>query len=387
MLSLQRLQRVTTQNVILKEIDGLRFIAIFFVVFSHIRTVFFSETGLDATLPLMHGFANKIITSDNGINGVRIFFGLSGFILAYPFFMQGATFNIKDYFARRVSRLEPTYLISLIIYFFAMVAIKGKILFVSFAFSVIYLHSLVFQKPSEINPITWSLEVEVQYYLFFPVLLYFFQQFNKLSPFLSYGFIFVVICFGIYNQHTAILPYKTLLSEIQYFLTGFLAANIIRNKFLNLKKVNPKLVAFLLCIVVVLLFITRVGDNSIFNQVAFVLLVFVLFMLVLIPASSFRKLLTTNLVYLTGGMCYTIYLYHIASLVLISPPYIGNVLKPDIFSFLLFTVSGLVLIWLSSYILYVLFEKPFMLRKWYTDPVILRNYYQNLFSKKRVINE
>ncbi len=386
MLSLQRLQRVTTQNIILKEIDGLRFIAIFFVVFSHIRTVFFSETGFNVSVPLLHGITD-IISGDNGINGVRIFFGVSGFILAYPFFIQGVTFNFKDYFARRISRLEPPYIISLIIYFFAMVAIKGKLLFISLAFSVFYLHSFVFQKPSEINPITWSLEVEVQYYLLFPLLLYSFKQLNKRSRFLSYGLIILVICFGVYNQNISILPYKSLLSEIQYFLTGFLAANLIQKRGMSLEKASPALVSLLLIAIVILLYVIRVSDNSVFNQVVFVLLNFALFRLVLIPSSLFRKLLSRNFFYLTGGMCYTIYLYHIASLVLITP-YIGNVFKPDFAGFFFFTLTGFVLIWLSSYVLYIFFEKPFMIKKWYNDSFFaLKNYYKELFSKKYVINQ
>jgi peptidoglycan/LPS O-acetylase OafA/YrhL len=82
--------------------------------------------------------------------------------------------NLKQYFLRRVTRLEPPYFISL----FVCAAIQiirshravGNIaphLLASFA----YVHNMIYGAfPGAVNGVAWSLEIEVQFYLLVPVL-------------------------------------------------------------------------------------------------------------------------------------------------------------------------------------------------------------------------
>ena len=44
-------------------------------------------------------------------------------------------------------------------------------LFKSFGFGLLYLHTLVLGSPNPINPVTWSLETESQFYILIPILL------------------------------------------------------------------------------------------------------------------------------------------------------------------------------------------------------------------------
>jgi len=65
-----------------------------------------------------------------GSLGVRVFFAISGFILAFPFanhyLNAREKVNIKKYYIRRLTRLEPPYLITLIIIFIASLFLLEK---------------------------------------------------------------------------------------------------------------------------------------------------------------------------------------------------------------------------------------------------------------------
>ena len=68
-----------------------------------------------------------------GGNGVAIFFMISGFILSLPFATlhfdkttDKKPLNLKRYYLRRLVRLEPPYLIALIIFFIGNVWVLHK---------------------------------------------------------------------------------------------------------------------------------------------------------------------------------------------------------------------------------------------------------------------
>src|SRR5690606_17688210 len=109
--------------------------------------------------------------------GVDVFFAISGFILALPFakhhLFATPPVSIKGYFTRRITRLEPPYVISLTI----LLGVHILILHESFRemlphylASLFYVHGFVYDEWSRINPVAWSLEVEVQFYILAPLL-------------------------------------------------------------------------------------------------------------------------------------------------------------------------------------------------------------------------
>jgi len=60
---------------------------------------------------------NKVFSA--GHNGVPLFFAISGFILSLPFARQGlgggSPVSLRQYYIRRVTRIEPPYVIQLFI--------------------------------------------------------------------------------------------------------------------------------------------------------------------------------------------------------------------------------------------------------------------------------
>ena len=112
----------------------------------------------------------------NGDRGVLLFFAISGYILARPFLRQhrlgGKRVALGAYYLRRVTRLEPPYILSLLMYTFAFWFVGGQLsmMLPHLVASVFYVHNLVYNSVSTINFVTWSLEVEIQFYLLAPLL-------------------------------------------------------------------------------------------------------------------------------------------------------------------------------------------------------------------------
>ncbi len=148
------------------EIDGLRAIAVLAVIMFH------------AEMPLLAG----------GFVGVDIFYVISGYLITKIIIGQLTThsFDFKQFYARRIKRLFPAafflVLVTLLIGSFMLSPGQYTELSKSSFFSSLFLanfwfsnRSGYFDQATEISPLVhmWSLAVEEQFYLIFPVIVYF----------------------------------------------------------------------------------------------------------------------------------------------------------------------------------------------------------------------
>jgi peptidoglycan/LPS O-acetylase OafA/YrhL len=109
-------------------------------------------------------------------SGVGIFFVLSGFLLSRPFWKSCLSPNVHPialtpYFIRRILRIAPAYYIVLIhTHLFSNLTYTfwGA---VSLLLSLLGLHTFLHQSYVwQINPIIWSIGIEVQFYVLLPIL-------------------------------------------------------------------------------------------------------------------------------------------------------------------------------------------------------------------------
>lgn len=222
------LRRIITSNRFIPEVDGFRFIAIFVVILAHIY-------GQCGPLP-GHGAISRAIPYlvADGTRGVYLFFTISGFILALPFARQhlqaGSVVNLRSYFRRRITRLEPPYVLVMLLRFPLLFTFKygaGTHLFSHLLASLFYVHSLVYGSASIINPPAWSLEVEIQFYLLTPLLTGFFLIRDKrLRRAVLIGSILVAGVTSILFIHPGSRVSLSLLNYLQYFLAGFLLCDL-----------------------------------------------------------------------------------------------------------------------------------------------------------------
>ncbi len=152
-----------------KEIDGLRALAVIPVMLFHA------------------GF--KIF--EGGFIGVDIFFVISGYLITYIIIDQLSKnkFSLKNFYERRAKRILPALFLVMVACFpfafflmkpYQIIDFSESVLSTSFFGSnfLFFFESGYFDGPSELKPLlhTWSLAVEEQFYLFFPLFLILFWR-------------------------------------------------------------------------------------------------------------------------------------------------------------------------------------------------------------------
>ncbi len=235
---LPRLSRRTTTGRFIPEVDGLRFVAIAMVVLTHINGLAADAVVADTaglTRPGLVASSNVMRAVQVGRFGVHIFFVISGFVLALPFIsaaLQGGDrVSLRRYYLRRVTRIEPPYLIMLTLVLVGLVLFAGlsfNELWPSYAAGLVYLHGPLFDSANPLNIITWSLEVEIQFYLVMPLLAFVFRiRPRTLRRAVLVVAILLAASLRILGPAQR-MPWLswTLVDYLQYFLVGFLLADV-----------------------------------------------------------------------------------------------------------------------------------------------------------------
>lgn len=154
------------------EIDGLRALAVIPVIFFHAGFNFFS----------------------GGFVGVDVFFVISGYLITTILIedIENKRFSIVNFYERRARRILPAlFFVMLVCIPFAWMWMlpsqfkdfsESLIAMSLFASNILFWReSGYFDTAAEVKPLlhTWSLAVEEQYYVLFPIFLIFFWRFGK----------------------------------------------------------------------------------------------------------------------------------------------------------------------------------------------------------------
>jgi peptidoglycan/LPS O-acetylase OafA/YrhL len=322
---LSRFRRVTSSGNFIGEIDGLRFIAIGFVVLFHLVVGLGIKAPLSYTKPQSFNWLSLIALQ--GFHGVELFFIISGFILAYPFashFLKDKPkVNLKQYFLRRLTRLEPPYMLCMLIIFMSFVFFKDKnfaTLLPHLTASLLYLHNFIFGTESTINNVAWSLEIEIQFYLLVPILSSVFAVRNKLyrrAIMISLCMVSMVVGLLFITPNGRL--YLSIVRFLHFFLLGFLLADVylIDWKETPDKKWFWDIISLIGWMVLIVIWnLSTLWPKEISTSLELGITQF------LFPSCAFflycavfrgpltNKIITNPWITTLGGMCYTIYLLH-----------------------------------------------------------------------------
>ncbi|MFN8644338.1 MAG: acyltransferase [Candidatus Binatia bacterium] len=346
--------------------DGLRCLAIGSVVAFHLAWMVLppdvDRRAVLAAQPftwlLLHGFI-----------GVQLFFVISGFVLALPFaearLGAGRAVPLGGYYARRLTRLEPPYIICLLLLFgLRAVQEPGAVAahLPHLLASLVYLHNLTFDAPSTINSVAWSLEVEVQFYLLVPLLTRVFAvRPTAARRAVLVGLIVAAAALQTRWPEPSYGLGHSLLFQVQYFLAGFLLADCW---LLDWRAAAPGGLGWDGLATAAFAAVVPAMEAGALGHVALPLLLAAAY------AGVFRgrwwnRLLTRPWITVVGGMCYTIYLYHLNlignALKLTGPLTASAALPVQVVAQGLLTLP---LLLVAAALLFACFEKPFMRRQW-----------------------
>lgn len=363
-----RFLRAENNQPIIKEIDGLRFIAIIAVLFSHFNLQIVRLSGLDENFTYSNPVALFLELCGNGVS---IFFCISAFILSIPFIKyylyDGQKVELKKYYWRRVKRLEIPYLLVLVILLLFRIIIQEEIWKTEmphFFSSVFYSHNIIYGRRSTINPVAWTLEIEIQFYVVLPLII---QLFNIKKNALRRSIIIVLLLASgtIYaandtffiNAHLqySIFPY------LPVFLLGILMADIYLSSSALFNNKNYFFDFF--GIAGFLLIIYCAGAISFYLQ-CFEYTGYLLLFTGIFKGKTLNKTFTTNWIMAIGCMCYSIYLLHYALLYFITEKFTAPLLLNNYYKNLF--AQGIVVlpvVLISCSVFYLIIEKPLMSRK------------------------
>lgn len=307
----------------------------------------------------------------NGYIGVDVFFVISGFIITKILIDEiniNKTLNLKNFYLRRFRRLIPN--LSLMIFvtvslsYFLMNPINDQQTISKSAISSLFglsnlyyilVGSKYFNSLSS-NPLihTWSLSIELQFYLIYPFILsLFFSRYNKkyfkntllILGVFSLAYTFVVANF--LSPSIQDLNFYDPISRIWEFLLG--AAVVIIKKLTNGKSRIKYLTGLIMISISLVQFLP---NNFPSNQLITRILATLGAVLVVSSGESANKskVLTNKAIVYFGDRSYSIYLWHFPIII-----FSNKIIDNEIFS----SAISLVLIAIFSVASYKYIELPF----------------------------
>lgn len=366
---IKSLRRITSNGKYIPEIDAMRFFAILPVVLMHANTNYLRYFKADERF--LQSSLNHFI--HQGLFGVLLFFSISGFVLSnnfadFYFLKKGGLkqYPFKQYYLRRLTRLEPPFIIStIILFFFVGYFFVGNFsqIIPNLVATLAYIHGIIYGKWSVINPVTWSLEIEIQFYLIAPILGWlFFAKLSERWRIILLIFLIIVSPLLKYKSILAIDNFRqTLPNFFTYFLIGILVSAIYKSNFWARIRSNY-FFDFLAVGAFSGFFIFSI---STYFQTLILSICMVFFMISSFKGVIFNKLMRISTIGIIGGMCYSIYLIHYAVI-------FGFMKITKLFQFENFYLNwginislSLVTILFFSVLFYKYCERPFMYKEWY----------------------
>jgi peptidoglycan/LPS O-acetylase OafA/YrhL len=334
------------------ELDGIRAVAISFVVAAHY----------------------KLLPSVPGGFGVTLFFFLSGYIITTLFFSEYNTtrdVNIPLFYLRRWIRLTPPLVILVIIGVIfsrvSRVGVDGTSVPVGTTMAALFYYTNYYDlawgmDPDKVIPfgICWSLAIEEHFYLLWPLVIKFFIKYpRKLAVGIAAACATVLVWRGIVHWGLGLPEWYTGMAtdtRIDSILYGVLLRVLFESPWraTAVSILTNRAVQILGILVLLLCFIIRSeGFRETIRYSLQGLALMPLFTAVLLdrPDTLSRKVLSAAPMVLIGRLSYSIYLFHLLALnpgelVFGSPWRIGSIL------------SGLIITGIVAYTLLIFVERP-----------------------------
>ena len=353
------------------QIDGLRGLAIIPVVLFHTNFKFF----------------------DGGYIGVDIFFVISGFLITMILIndVQKQQFTLTNFYERRARRILPAlYLVvfcSLIFSYFVLVpehlvSLAKSATSVPLFFSNFFFWSErgYFNNAAELKPLihTWSLAVEEQFYIIFPLFISILYLGRKRILLFLMVIIFLLSLFAsfyltkVHFSTAFFLPF----SRAWEILIGCFVAfyvNMKRNESKIEYKINSELISLLGLSLIIYSYVTF-NKSTLFPYISALLPTLGTAMIIIgtEKGTYVKSLLSSRLLVYTGLLGYSLYLIHQPVFVFARHMYIfeGNELALVLISLIL------------AYFSYKFIETPFRRKDFFSSKFI---WYSSLFGALVII--
>tara|TARA_B100002051_G_scaffold276771_2_gene327805 strand:- start:2911 stop:4869 length:1959 start_codon:yes stop_codon:yes gene_type:complete len=337
-------------------IDGLRAIAVVLVMLFHLEPEIFK----------------------GGYLGVDVFFVISGFVISqsiYKNYLKTNTVQIGSFYLRRLKRLYPALVamvsVTTLVYFFLGFLWDTNLLIKSSVTSILAVSNFYYLKQADnyfhqdlINPLlhTWSLGIEEQFYLIFPLLMLgLFRLFKNNNDQVKY-LLYVITGLSVLSYVSFVVFADSMWGSYYFPTARFWEIGVgCALFFLSLKIKDIKYGAGLIITGIILLFSTQLLV-PVLNVVQIETLLAVIATSLIIIAGLTNK--TAIIAFLEnkyflhiGKISYSLYLWHLPVF------YFTNLYLNSLAYYLVALSLTFVLSWASYYLI----ENPFRHSAWLED--------------------
>lgn len=284
-----------------KNIDILRCIAVFLVVFHHLNFSFFN----------------------GGFIGVDIFFVISGFLITLGILTKKDNFTLLNFYQHRTRRLMPaffTVIITSIIFFYIVLDhnsyidfIKTVISSITFSSNIYFWYSLnnYFSLNNHLTPLLhlWSLSLEEQFYISWSLFLFINKNTSRKTLYIVFTSIILVNLY--FSQYLAknypLAAYYLIFSRIfEFTIGGILALYHYNKKELLVKK---PLTLTIISLIILFIYTYKLDKNSLFPGINALVICLATALYINSSKKLFESSFWLPLRYL-GKISYPIYLWH-----------------------------------------------------------------------------
>lgn len=317
------------EKVYFPNLNGLRFIAAFLVIIHH----------LDQLLFIFHKpnqWDNPVILLIGGL-GVTLFFVLSGFLITYLLLSEEkstGTISIKDFYIRRILRIWPLYYTIILLCFFVFQHIDVLALpelmnginqhfWFYFLLFLLFLPNLALHGYGVVLPYgsqSWSVGVEEQFYLIWPILMKLVKNRIVLILGVIIGYFFIRY-FGFrivkhfVGQNYALELFRNFFNSFQIYsmATGALFAYFSFHKTKFVEKYILNLYTFFITLILtVVLILTAFKISTFLYSILFGVIIYNL-----ACNDRLKKFLEMEILNYLGKISYGLYMYHPLAIVIV----------------------------------------------------------------------
>ena len=384
----ERYGRPQSKVAYIPQIDGLRALAILSVILWHLGLRIVRQ--VDELNTAGYAIRSPYYSLPHGEIGVALFFVVSGFVIAQPFLARPISeWQVGRYYWRRIHRIYPPFFIVLVLGLITLLLTQGGTslhlrnpstvpLWQSFIASALYMHGLIFNSASRINPPIWSLEVEIQFYLISPLLMWAYVVMGSRRNRICLGITAIVaVLASIAALHDTLgfdgrfrfgLPV-----HLHLFLVGIILADLGRAS----DPLNQRATYGFDCILAASigaligdgLYLTRVDDLPPGGLTYFFSQSWMAMATIGVYFGAMRGrigqyVLARPWVCLTGTACYSIYLLHVGIIQLVDDIFLRRLHLHELAAlWIIWTPILCCAVWSSGIIFYCIVERRFMNRR------------------------
>jgi hypothetical protein len=360
------------EKIFFPNLNGLRFIAFFSVFFHHT----FLQEYFASPNTTVYNFLFAL--KQSGALGVNLFFVLSGFLITYLLINEKEKrnkLNLPNFYIRRILRIWPLYFLTLAIGFFLFPIVKkmmGQAINETATLSYYGLFISNFEQiingpaDSAILNLLWSVGIEEQFYIIWPIILSVIPTKHFIKTFLL--LIGITLVFRSFHTENRLIIYFHTLSVFSDMVIGGIAAylSFYHQPFKKLMSGLSKKTIVTIYFVGAAFILFSYHFNSIPSFIVIQRVLYALFFAFIIVEQnlsdhSFFKICNNKFLSKWGNYTYGLYCFQMVGIIVTNIIFekilkLNNKLLLMIFDYTL----ALSLTMLMAYLSYRFFETPFL---------------------------